>query len=100
VEVRWTLNETADPNICIQAQAPTMDIVVTTVGGQFIGEFQAACEAFGTSITLSRGSYGASARLLGTGGQARTTTLNIDPFTIVENSSLVVDIDFPADSFL
>ena len=99
LELRWTVDEVTDPNVCIQSQAPTLDVVVTTTDGQFVGEFQAACTAFATSVTLSPGSYAGSARLLGPSGQARTTTLNINPFNIVDNSALVVDIDFPADSF-
>ena len=89
-----------DPNVCIMGQASDIDIVVvTSSSGALIGEFQAPCSAFSTTVsTLLPGMYRATARLLD-GSEARTTAVPIDAFTIVENSNLIVDIDFPADSF-
>jgi len=98
--LRWSVDEVKDPNVCIMGQASDIDIVVvTSSGGDLIGEFQAPCSAFSTTVsTLLPGTYRATARLLD-GGEARTTAVPIDAFTIVENSNLIVDIDFPADSF-
>jgi len=99
--VQWTVDEVTDPNVCIMGNASTLDIVLTTAGGGFAGEFQGACTAFTTTISsLAPGDYAASARLLDAGGRPRTTIINLHPFTIVENTNLVVNLDFPADSFL
>ena len=77
------------------------DIVVTTTAGEPRGEFQAPCQSFATTIsTLPPGNYQATARLIDINGASHTTPVSMQPFTLVPDSNLVVDIDFPADSFL
>jgi len=99
--LRWTVDEVTDPNVCIMGGAANLDIVLTTSSGQFIGEFAAPCTSFSTTISsLAAGDYGGTAQLLDSAGRARTTVINIQPFTILDNSNLIVDLDFPADSFL
>jgi hypothetical protein len=56
-----------------------------------------ACEAFSTSIVLQPGTYAASAELTA-GGVARTTSVQIQPFTLFGNDELHIPIDFPANS--
>jgi hypothetical protein len=99
--VRWTVQSQTDPNLCVLGRASTLDVILTTTGGQFAGEFQASCAAFATTISsLVPGGYYGSAQLLDSAGRERTTAISINPFTILENSNLVIDLDFPADSFL
>src|SRR5258706_11156265 len=99
--LRWTVDEVTDPNVCIMGNAATFDVVLSTASGQFAGEFQATCTSFGTTISsLLSGNYTGSAMLLDPGGQPRTTAIYIQTFTIFDNSNLVVDLDFPANSFL
>jgi hypothetical protein len=99
--LRWTVEGRTDPNLCVLGNASTFDVVLTTTAGQFVGEFQAGCSAFATTVSsLAPGGYYGSAELLDGAGRARTTAISINAFTIVENSDLVVDLDFPADSFL
>jgi hypothetical protein len=99
--LRWTVDEVNDPNVCIMGNAATLDVVLTTSDGQFVGEFAAACTSFATTISsLVADDYTGTAQLLDSGGRARTTVINLRPFTILENSNLIVDLDFPADSFL
>ena len=99
--LRWTVDEVTDPNVCIMGNAPAFDVVLTTTGGAFAGEFQAACTSFGTNISaLAPGGYWGAAKLLDGAGHPRTTTIAIQAFNIVENSDLLIDLDFPADSFL
>lgn len=98
--LRWTVDEMADGNVCIMGQASTIDIVLTATDGQPAGEYQASCGDFSTNMsTLQPGDYVGTARLVDSGGQARTTTLPINQFAIFSGSLLVVDVDFPADSF-
>jgi hypothetical protein len=95
------VDEVTDPNVCIMGNAATFDVVLRTASGQFAGEFQASCTSFGTSISsLVPGDYTGSAMLLDSRGAPRTTSVYIQPFTIFENSNLVIDLDFPANSFL
>jgi hypothetical protein len=99
--LRWTVEEQTDPNLCVLGNASTFDVVLTTTSGQFVGEFQAGCSAFATTISaLAPGGYYGSAELLDGSGRTRTTSIAINAFTIVESSDLVVDLDFPANSFL
>ena len=52
--------------------------VVTSTSGDVIGEFEAPCSSFSTTVsTLFPGTYRATARLLD-GGEARTTAVPID----------------------
>jgi hypothetical protein len=94
--VDWTISGTRDPAQCQQGGSPTIDIVISGVGG---GEFQQDCGAFATSIRLAPGSYSATAVLIDSSGRDRTTELRIDPFVIHGNDQLTIPIDFPADSF-
>jgi len=97
--LRWTIDETTDPNLCAMGQVMDIDITVSTTGGAFAGEFRAPCEAFATTVSsLLPGSYVANARLV-VADVPRTTPVDIAPFTIISNSELVVDVDFPANSF-
>jgi hypothetical protein len=99
--LRWTVEGRGDPNLCVLGNASTFDVTLTTTSGQFAGEFQAGCSAFATTISpLAPGGYYGDTLLLDGAGRARTTPISIDAFTILESSNLVVDLDFPADSFL
>jgi hypothetical protein len=98
--VRWTVDEGTDPSSCTMGHVALFNIAVSTIDGGFVGEFEASCADFSTTIsTLAPGRYVASAELQDTGSQPRTTATDLAPFTILANSNLIVDVDFPADSF-
>jgi len=96
--VDWTISGSTDPNLCNQSSATTLEIIVVPESGQS-STFSQDCEAFGTSITLAPGNYSASALLVDSNGNARTTTVDIDPFTIRGDDELHTPIDFPSSSF-
>jgi hypothetical protein len=98
--VTWSINDSVDPAQCRQSDADSFDIIVETRAGDFVDEFTANCEDFETSIDLPAGRYRASAILLDSRGRDRTTAVDIEPFTLFEGDEFVVDIDFPARSFL
>jgi hypothetical protein len=99
--LRWMVDEAVDPNRCVLGRAATIDIAVNTTAGHVAGEFQAPCTSFATSISsLYPGDYVADALLLDSAGRPRTTVVDIRPFTVLERTDLVIDVDFPADSFL
>jgi hypothetical protein len=97
--IDWTIDGTTDPNECSQSSSATLEIIVDPGVGQPT-TFSQDCEAFGASITLAPGSYSASAVLVDANGKARTTQIDIDPFTIRGNDELHTPINFPANSFL
>ena len=99
--VRWTVDEATDPNLCIMGNAAILDLVVTTRDGTLVGAFQAPCDTFATTVsTLPPGDYQATARLVDSAGTQRTTSLSMAPFSLIAGTNLVIDVDFPADSFL
>jgi hypothetical protein len=97
--VDWTVDGTTDPSQCRQGDATTFDLIVETRSGDFVDEYEADCEAFEISIDLPPGRYQASAVLLDSRGDERTTQVDLDPFTVFEADELIVDVDFPARSF-
>ena len=96
--IDWTINGVTDPNQCRQASATTLEIIVVPSGG-LASTFSQDCEAFATSITLAPGTYSASAVLVDADGTARTTQIDIDPFTLHGDDELHAPINFPASSF-
>ncbi len=97
--VDWTIHGSTDPNQCNQSSATRLEIIVDPGVGS-ASTFSESCQSFGTSITLAPGTYSASAVLVDANGTARTTQIDIDPFTIRGNDELHTPIDFPANSFL
>jgi hypothetical protein len=97
--VDWTVDGSTDPDECAQGDAASIDIIVETVEGDRVGEFEDACEAFETSIDLAPGDYVANAVLLDPDGRERTTLVDMEPFTILGGADLVIPVDFPARSF-
>src|SRR5262245_44433603 len=97
--VDWTVATTKDPNACVANDATTIDIVLTTTTGVFVGEFQQDCEAFATSISLAVGNYTGTAQLLDSRGAPRTTSIDIGAFSIFGGDQVVLPINFPRASF-
>jgi hypothetical protein len=97
--VDWTIELRSDPTDCALVAASTLQVHVFTVSGADAGTFAQTCTAFSTSIVLDPGSYSATAQLLNDAGQARSTAVAIQPFTLVGNDVLHTPVDFPADSF-
>ncbi|MFO7181666.1 MAG: hypothetical protein DIU78_023490 [Pseudomonadota bacterium] len=97
--VDWTIQGSADPDLCRVTDAKTLSVVVTTLSGRFVGDFRQSCAAFAAAIDLRPGDYLADAVLLDAFGDERTTPVLIDPFTLFGGDELVIYIDFPARSF-
>jgi hypothetical protein len=97
--VDWSINGTRDPNQCSQGAAAAIEITVTNSAGLPAGRYQQSCNTFSTSITLDAGTYSAAAYLVDAAGTPRTTTIQINPFTLRGNDNLQTPIEFSADSF-
>ena len=98
--VDWTIDGRTDPNRCVQAVVDSIEITVYSTSGASVGTFRQACSSFATSITLSSGSYTASAVLIDSADSARTTTVTIPPFSLYGSDTVDSPVDFPASSFL
>ena len=95
----WTIDGSTDPNRCNQSSSTTLEILVEPSAGGQASSYSSWCDSFAASIDLAPGDYFATAVLVDAGGNARTTTLDIDPFRILGNDELRTPIDFPASSF-
>lgn len=97
--VDWSISSRKDPGDCTLSAADSIQIHITTLDAIDAGIFSQVCGAFATSIALVPGTYQASALLVDVAGQPRTTSVPIQPFTIVGGDQINIPIDFPADSF-
>src|SRR4051794_32131534 len=97
--VRWTIDGVTDPNACVSSGAAVLEVSVVDPGGREIAAFQGACTDFALSVTLAPGNYAGSALLLDPARNPRTTTVFIDPFTLLGNDTLDVPVDFPSNAF-
>jgi hypothetical protein len=98
--VDWNVDGTTDPAQCRQGDATTIAITVETARGDHVDDYFPDCEDFETTIELAPGSYQLSAVLLDDRGDDRTTAVLVPPFDLFENEDHVVEVDFPAASFL
>ena len=76
-----------------------MRLVVYDTAGRIVSDTAAACQNFSMRVGLYQGSYTATATMLDPSGSPRTTTINLQPFTVVADTTLVLDTDFPRNSF-
>lgn len=97
--VAWTVDGTDDPAACAFEGADTIDIFVEHARGGTAAHVSDFCEVFVTSIELRPGSYFADAVLLDVSGRPITTTVDLGFFEIFGRDELIVDVDFPLDSF-
>jgi hypothetical protein len=96
----WTIAGAKDPAACQQSNATTFHVLLYDSGGGFAGEYVQDCTTFATTIEgLDADKYTAQANLLDEHGQARTTTVNLAPFSVLGGATADVTLDFPSDSF-
>jgi hypothetical protein len=97
--VTWTVAGTSNPDECAFEGADSIDIRVQTTSGASVADANEVCEAGAASVDLPPGGYVADAVLLDAAGHVITTSVNLGHFTIRGDDELVVDTDFPSDSF-
>jgi hypothetical protein len=100
VVMDWTIDGTKDPAQCRTTGADAFHVSLYGSGGVFAGEYVEDCAAFATTIDgLAADQYTGTAELLDSSGNARTTSVSIEPFDVVAGRSVVVGLEFPSDSF-
>jgi hypothetical protein len=96
----WTIDGSKDPSRCQATSAATFHVALYGSGGGFAGEYVQDCSAFATTIGgLVADTYTGQATLLDSGGGARTTTINLAAFDVIEGTTVTVGLDFPSNSF-
>jgi len=97
----WTIDGNKDPSQCRATGAATFHVALYGSNGAFAGEYVQDCTTFATTIDgLAADTYTGNADLLDSGGSARTTSVNLQPFDVVGGTSITVALDFPSNSFL
>jgi len=99
VTLRWSVDGSFDPAACDAFALANARIDLYDANGQPISTTFIDCRAFSSRIELSPGRYSARIEMVDGNGVERSTSLPIQPFTIVSGTNLNIDSDFPRDSF-
>lgn len=100
LRLRWSIDGLMDPDECVKALAPNVEVSVVAPSGRDIGAWRQPCGYFTMDVSLAPGSYSGSAALLDGAGRPRTTRVLIDPFVVYGADVIDIQVDFPASSFL
>lgn len=99
VTLRWSVDGSFDPAACDAFNVDTARVDIYDAGGQPILTRFVDCRAFRATITLDPSRYSARLQMVDSGRNPLSTSIPISSFTIIGNSDLVIDTDFPRSSF-
>jgi hypothetical protein len=97
--VSWTIELNAAPDTCTHAAVTAVSIHLVTTGGADVGMYSQDCTAFSTSIRLPPETYQGSAVLLDATGEPRTSSVQLQSFTILGGDVITTPIDFSIATF-
>ena len=97
--VRWTIDGLTDPLDCADLGVDRLELRLYD-GGALVDEFEPYCEDFEVSVDLFDGIYDGDATLVDSFDRSATLTEPLDAIDIIAGTELVIDVDFPIDSFL
>jgi hypothetical protein len=97
--VSWTIARRADRGVCDAGSATAVRIHLETTAGADAGTYGQDCAAFSTSIRLDPESYAGTAVLVDALGSARTSTMSLQPFTVIGGDVITTPIDFAIETF-
>lgn len=98
VEWDWTIMGGTAPSQCTATASANITITLSR-GGSNVGTYTSACANFATFVDgLQPGTYTWTAKLVDSGGTARTTTAS-NTVTVYSNQREIVPVDFPSTSF-
>jgi len=98
--VNYTIEGSTDPALCSTYGAADVELVVYTGRGAYVTERQAPCSDFWIGVSLDPGLYSADITLVDVGDRAVSVTKPLYSIDVVEDTELVIDVDFPPDSML
>ena len=99
VTLRWSVDGSFDPSACDAFAVESARIDLYDANGNPFSTTFIECRAFSSRIDLAPGRYSARIEMVDVDGTPRSTSLAIQPFTIVSGTNLNIDSDFPRDSF-
>lgn len=99
VTIRWSIDGSFDPRACDAFFVANARIDLYDANGAPITTSFVDCRAFTATFDLAPGYYSARIEMVDGASNPRSTSLPLEPFTIVSGTNLNVDTDFPRDSF-
>ncbi|HVH46514.1 MAG TPA: hypothetical protein VM925_29430 [Labilithrix sp.] len=96
LEQSWTIEGTKDVTKCEQYKAGLMRTVVLDSKGAVHATELAPCKEFRKTLDLKTDTYSANATFVDGAGNPVSKTLPIAPFTILEDKTVQVSVDFKA----
>ena len=97
--VSWRIHGTVDPAFCADYGAEAMELAIYDRYENFVGEVEAPCEDFATTVELPPDLYHVDATLIGFADEAVSDTALLLDLDVFSDSELVVDVDYPPDWF-
>ena len=98
--LEWTIDGRQDPGDCLDFAVDRLELTLYTGADEFVDEFEPVCESFGTTIDLEEGLYYGDVTLVDSFDQSAAVTEALDDIDIIGGTDLVINVDFPLDSFL
>jgi hypothetical protein len=100
VTVDWTIAGGQDPRDCRDFGVDRFELVIFDGPNSVVDEIEPYCEDFSVSLDLFEGRYFAEATLVDSFDDAVTLTETIDAIDVIDDTELVIPIDFSPGSFL
>jgi len=98
--VAYTIEGTTDPDLCDAYNVGDAELVVYTLAGSVITKQYQPCVDFQVGAVLFPGTYDADLTMVDRANGARSITKPLNAIDIIADTDVVIDVDFPPDSFL
>jgi hypothetical protein len=99
VTMRWSVDGSFDPAACDAFAAFDARLDIYDEGGQPIVTQFNDCRSFAATVSLYPGRYSARLQMVDSQKQPRSTSIPISSFTVIADTDLTIDTDFPRSSF-
>lgn len=100
VTQRWSIGGRFDSRLCRTYGADRMELIIRDTTGRTVARAYQPCEELQMSVDLPEGTYLGDARLIARDGSEVSTTLELQPFRILQGTETFIDTDFPRSSML
>jgi hypothetical protein len=97
--LHWSIDGSFDPFACDAFAVANARVDIYDFEGVPISTTFVDCRAFSATFDLSPGRYSARIEMVDSANVERSTSVPVEPFTIVAGTNLNIDTDFPRDSF-
>ncbi len=94
----FTIDSSNHASECVYYGADQLEVTLFDAAGAPVITVDAPCEGHDLSVELDEGEYSAEATLIDLDGFPVSDTLVLDAFRVIDQTDLVIDLDFPADA--